>query len=184
MREWGKEVGWVGGDEWGSVVYHYSRMKPYLTPNPTLAFIIEWVFLIVSILLVFSPFLYLGIRKWRRHLSVNWKQVIGAYLVSFAIYPIWDWWLFGKVDRWIYESYINTHWLQNAFLESSVRIIPVLIIVWPLLIFYSNKLVKEKIIKKDMIILAFVAIGLFILLLLLLVFMIGWSLTTVGSQYF
>ncbi len=113
-------------------------------PNSFLALVIEWGILLISILLVFSPFIYLGIRKWRKHLSVNLWHVIGAYLISFAIYPIWDWWILGKVDRLIYNNHFSYGWLREAFSDAGFRMIFVVGISWPLFVFYSSILIKKR----------------------------------------
>jgi hypothetical protein len=159
-------------------------MKPYLTPNPALAFVIEWGVLILSILLVFSPFIYLGIRKWKKHLPITWKQIFISYFSSFLIYYVWDWVVLDKLDRWIYNSYINSGWLQNAFFNPSFRMIFINIITWPLLVFYCTKLVKERFTRKNFIISLLVAIAMFILLTSILAFMTAWALTNIGSKYF
>ncbi|MFZ2484390.1 MAG: hypothetical protein WAX80_02650 [Minisyncoccia bacterium] len=160
-------------------------MKPYLTPNPTLAFVIEWGVLIISILLVFSPFIYLGIRKWKRHLLINWKQVIGAYLSSFAIYFVWEWVILDKLDQFISNNYINAGWLQNAFFDPGFRMIFVVVITWPLLVFYCSKLVtRERFTLLNFITSFIISILLFCGLVVLLFYAMAAALGYAGSHYF
>ena len=159
-------------------------MKPYLTPNLSLAFVIEWGVLIISILLVFSPFIYLGIRKWKWYLSVSWKQIIASYFLSFAIYYIWEWVFLDKLDRFIYNNYVNTGWLQDAFYNPSFKMIFIVMVVWPLLIFYSTKLIKEKFTRKNLIMSLITASIFFVLIVLLAVFLAVSRLSIIGNKYF
>ena len=159
-------------------------MKPYLTPNPTLAFVIEWGVLILSIILVFSPFIYLGIRKWKKHLPISWKQILASYFSSFLIYYVWDWIILNKLDRYLYNNYINSGWIQNAFLNPSLKMILILTITWPLLVFYCTKLVKEKFTLKNFIVSLVISVILFCIIIVFLIFLIGAALTSVGKNYF
>lgn len=159
-------------------------MKPYLYPNSTLAVIIEWGILILSILLVFSPFIYLGVRKWKKHLLITWKQVFSSYFLSFLIYYVWEFVILDKLDRWIYNSYINSGWLQDAFLNPSFKMIFIVVIGWPFLVFYCTKLVREKFVLKSFLISLFIAVVTFIVLISILFFMMAWVLTIVGNKYF
>lgn len=160
-------------------------MKPYLLPNPNLAFVIEWGVLIISILLVFSPFIYLGIRKWKKHLLVSWAHVAGAYLLSFVIYPIWDWWILGKVDRYIYDNYVNSGWLQDAISDPGFRMIFIVVIAWPLLVFYSSKLItKGRFTLLNFIISLGASILLLIALVALWAFLVVVGLGYIGRTYF
>lgn len=160
-------------------------MKPYLTPNPTLAFVVEWGILIISILLVFSPFIYLGFRKWKRNLSVGWLHVIGAYILSFAIYLIWDWWILGKVDKWIYNNFTNTHWLQQAIFKPSFRMIFIATIGWLIMVFFSSVLIKNKPYNLIHFISALaISIAMFFVLLKVWMFLTVVALGQIGSNYF
>lgn len=159
-------------------------MKPYLTPNPPLAFVIEWGVLLLSILLVLSPFIYLGIRKWKKHLPISWKQVFISYLSSFAIYFIWELVILDKLDSWIYNSYVNSGWLQDAFFKPSFRMIFMVATLWPILIFYCTKLVKEKFTLKNFIVSLVISILFFCGLVVLLFFLMTIAMGSIGRNYF
>ena len=107
------------------------------------AFVIEWGIFIASIFLVFSPFIYLGFRKWRKNLAVSLWQVVGAYLLSIAIFPTWNWFILGKVDRFIYNNHQNLSWLQDAVSDPGFKMIFVGVIGWSLLAFYCGVLLKK-----------------------------------------
>ena len=160
-------------------------MKPYLTPNPILAFVIEWGVLILSILLVFSPFIYLGIRKWKKHLLISWKQIFISYLSSFAIYYVWDWVILNKLDRWIYNSYINSGWLQDAFFDPSFKMMFIVVIGWPLLIFYVVMALKQgKFTLKNFVLSLIVAIIFFASMVIIWLYLMVIGLGYIGSYYF
>jgi len=126
-------------------------------------YIAEWLILSISILLVFSPFIYLGVKKWKRHLSVNWWQVILAYILSVLFFYVFDWVILGKLDKLIYSNYQELGWIQDAITDAGSHMIIIVIIVWPLLVFYCTKLVKEKLTVLN-----------FVLSLLFALLMFGW----------
>lgn len=159
-------------------------MKPYLNPNPTLAFIIEWGVLIISLLLVFSPFIYLGIRKWKRHLPVSWKQVFASYFFSFLIYFVWEWIILNKIDRYIYNNFINTWWLQSAIGDPGFKMIFIIILGWPTLVFYCIKLVKGKFTKKNFVISLFIAILGILMLFFITLYWAVVGLAQIANKYF
>jgi len=160
-------------------------MKPYLTPNPTLAFFIEWGVLIISILLVFSPFIYLGIRKWNKHQEISWVDVILSYIQSFIIYFIWEFIIIHKIDRYIYNNYINTGWLQDAVGDPGFKMIFIVVLGWPLLIFYSIMAIKQgKFTLKNFIVSLVIAIALFASLVSLWIFLVMVGLGYIGRTYF
>lgn len=159
-------------------------MKPYLTPNPTLAFVIEWGVLIISILLVFSPFIYLGIKKWKKHLQISWKQIFASYFLSFLIYYVWEVVIIGKLDRFVYKNYINTTWLQDAITNPGFKMIFVVVTMWPILVFYSTKLVKERLTLLDFFVSLGISTLLFCSFVILLFYLMAVALGYVGRTYF
>src|SRR3989344_2114178 len=114
-----------------------------MTPNPIMEFVVEWGVLLVSILLVFSPFIYLGIRKWRKHLSVTFMQVIGAYLISFFLY-VSEWIVLNKLDVWSYSNFPNAQWIRDAIFSPFFRTIFITGLAWPALVFYCSVLIKKR----------------------------------------
>ncbi|KKQ83222.1 MAG: hypothetical protein UT07_C0008G0029 [Parcubacteria group bacterium GW2011_GWB1_38_8] len=158
-------------------------MKPYLTPNPTLAFVIEWGVLIISILLVFSPFIYLGIKKWKKNLPVSWKQVVGAYVSSFAIYFIWEWVILVKIDMWLYNGFTNTGWLRNVLSGPSFKMIFITMFGWPLLAFYCTKLIRDKFTFLNLSLTGVFGLIFLILLFILYMFLSVSALVNIGNNY-
>ena len=159
-------------------------MKPYLTPNLSLAFVIEWGILIISILLVFSPFIYLGIRKWKQHLLVNWKHVIGAYLLSFALYSL-HFWVLSKVDSFLYDNHPNSSWLQHAIANVLFHELFMIIPLWSLLIFYCSKLIiKSRFSLLHFIISLALSILLFFSLIVVTLYLMAVTLGSIGRNYF
>ncbi len=154
--------------------------------NSILAFVLEWGVLIISIFLVFSPFIYLGIRKWKKHLPVNWWQVIGAYLSSFAIYIMWDWWILVKVDDWLLHSvYADANWWRRVLYNPGFKMIFITLIAWPALVFYSCKLmIKEKFTLLNFVLSLIISISLICGLIALYAFVMVVILGQIGSKYF
>lgn len=111
--------------------------------NTILAFIIEWGTLLISILLVFSPFIYLGIRKWKRHLSVNLGYIIAGYILSFLIF-LFIFYIAHRVDRWVYNNHSDYMWLMNSVGEALSHSILFDPLLWVLLVFYCNKLLRNR----------------------------------------
>jgi len=106
-------------------------------------YIAEWLILIVSILIVFSPFIYIGIKKWKWHQMVSWVQVLLAYILSIAIYYIW-WIVISKIDRFIYNNHLLGKWAFDVIDFSAEAMVFSVILIWPFLVFYSTKLVKGR----------------------------------------
>lgn len=159
-------------------------MKPYLTPHPTLAVFLEWGILVVTILLVFSPFIYLGFRKWKKHLPVDIKWVLFSYFCSFWIYIAWDLVLLSKIDRFIYNNYINTGWLQDAITDPGFKMIFINVLGWPLLVFYCTKLMKNRFTRRNFILSFLTSLLFFCVLAGILIFAIGAAFAYAGSHYF
>ncbi len=115
---------------------------------------------------------------------VNWKQVIYSYLYSFIIYFVWEWVILNKLDRFIYNNYINTGWLQDAVTDPGFKMIFVVVISWPMLIFYSMKLVKEKFSLFNFIVSLTVTMLFFCGLVVLWFYVMVIGLGYIGRTYF
>src|SRR3989344_4127824 len=130
-------------------------MKPYLTPNPTLAFVIEWGVLIISILLVFSPFIYF----------------------------IWEWVILVKIDMWLYNGFTNTGWLRNVLSGPSFKMIFITMFGWPLLAFYCTKLIRDKFTFLNLSLTGVFGLIFLILLFILYMFLSVSALVNIGNNY-
>src|SRR5690606_11986979 len=108
-----------------------------------LAEVVGWFIFIASFLIVFSPFIYLGYRKWKKKLPISWLAIILSYLFSFTIYWALEWNLVFLIDDILRESYRNSWWLRDAMSDSEARMFFCVIFAWPLTVFYVFKIKFE-----------------------------------------
>jgi hypothetical protein len=143
--------------------------------------IVEWLILIVSILVVFSPFIYLGIRKWKKHLSVTLLHVLIGYLFSFCIYSI-NLWAMSSISDLTYPKYIL---LENVLDDVIFHQIFIVIPIWSLLIFYCSKLIiKNRFSIWHFLVSLIFSILLFSGLVALLFYLMAIGLGYIGRTYF
>ncbi|MEK7176745.1 MAG: hypothetical protein AAB719_00385 [Patescibacteria group bacterium] len=154
-------------------------MKPYLTPNEPLAFVIQWGLLIVSILLVFSPFIYLGIRKWKKQLTVGWWQVMGAYIASVVIFVFYMYFASSKLGDWLVAKY---PWLDYPFVEALSHLLLVFPLVLVLSVFYSTLLIRSKFTILNIIVSILIAAIITWIFILLLPYAVGLMLGYIRSH--
>ncbi len=118
-----------------------------------------------------SPFIYLGVRKWKKHLLINWVHITAGYIMSFLIYAFHVWVL------------SNTSFRQsdNIFFREFFIVIP----LWSLLVFYCSKLlvVKPYSIWHFLISLA-ISIVMFCSLIAVLFYAMVVALGYIGRNYF
>lgn len=162
----------------GILLYYYC-MKTYLEPNETIAFLVEWGGFVVFLALVLAPFLIIRYR-WFRPTRI-W-HIVGAYAASFGVLiPLIL--IINKIDRLIYYNFINTHWIQEPLGNILFRG-NILLLIWPLLIFYSTKLLFGNLTKKRFFIALTIAILFLALLLYIMMYIIAAGLGQIGQEHF
>ena len=114
----------------------------YFSIGSPFAEFVMWIYGTISVLLVFSPFIYLGYRKWKKKLPVSWWMVFGAYFSSALIYVIWNIAIWAALDELLRRYYVNYWWLTNALLEGGAGPFFGIIIGWPLSPIYILMAIK------------------------------------------
>lgn len=155
-------------------------MKPYLEPNPLLAFFIEWGGLVLVLALVLSPFAIILLRRFR---PTRWKHIILAYVSSFVMFAL-VFFVISKIDKWLLSNFINTAWIQQPLRNILFRETLVLLLVYPLSTFYSVKLLYNKFTKKRFFISLAIAFLFFVTLVTILTYFVVWGLGHIGRTYF
>ena len=155
-------------------------MKPYLVEQPTLAFLIEWGGLILVLALVFSPFFIIRLQRFR---PSRWQHILAAYFLSATLLLLTE--IFAsKLDRWVYESFINTGWLQDSIGNIIFKLFFIIPIVYPILIFYSTKLLFGKFTTLNLAVSLVLSLLFFVSLVALVAYLVAWGLGQIGMNYF
>lgn len=149
--------------------------NPFSIGSP-FAELVMWIYGTISVLLVFSPFVYLGYRKWRRHLPISWWMVFLAYIISPIIFWVWSWWIWGLTDSLLQKYYSNSWWITNALLEGGAGPFFGVIVGWPALIFYVVWIKFEHFTLKSFLLSTTLAIVMFMALAGLAAYLIAWGL--------
>lgn len=154
--------------------------KPFLQPNETLAFLIEWGGLILFLALVLAPFFVLLLKKFR---PTRWHHIVLAYLSSFGILSCLIF-IISTIDTWFLNNFVNTAWLNDPLDNIIFRSTLPLLSSWPLAIFYSTKLLYKKFTKKRFFISLGLSILFFITLVVILAYVVVVGLGHIGRTYF
>lgn len=154
--------------------------KPYLEPNPLLAFFIEWGGLVLVLALVLSPFAIILLRRFR---PTRWKHIILAYVSSFAMFALLIF-IDSKFDRWLLNNFINTAWIQQPFEDIALKELLLMLLIYPLSTFYSTKLLYNKFTKKRFFIALVITLLFFVTLVTILFYVMAIVLGQIGSTYF
>jgi hypothetical protein len=126
--------------------------------------IIEWGGTIFLIALILSPFAVIAHRRFR---PTRWWHVVGAYGVSFALLVGTELFL-THFDQWLIHTYFNSVDLYSAYSDATFNPHPFLLFTYPLLVFYSTRLLRGSFNTERFIRASLLAFGLFILLLFLI----------------
>lgn len=156
-------------------------MKPYLEPNATVAFLVEWGGFVLFLALVLAPFFIIRYR-WFRPTRI-W-HIVGAYAASFGVFVLYEY-ITGVIhDDWLRNNFINYGWLSTALSDGELKTWLVLSITWPLSIFYSTKLLYLNLTKKRFFIALLIAVLFFLILITIMMFVVASVLGQIGQQYF
>lgn len=132
--------------------------------------IFEWVLTILSLLIMFSPFFIIRLKKFE---PVGWKHVIYAYLISFILFFAVEWvieLITQKIVGWTFVRIADEIFEKILFLP---------LLIWPLFIFYGTKIIYKKFNFKNFLLSLIASIALFGILVLisfwLMVLGLAWA---------
>ena len=97
--------------------------------------VIGWGGMLVLILVILSPFLIIRFRYFR---PTHWWHIAGAYGISFVIYFFLL--LNTPVNHWFIYNIFNSPELYQAFDAAIFKTFILFVPIYPLLTFYSAKL--------------------------------------------
>ena len=133
-----------GARLWGQGWFVYVHMlnlvmglAEFLRDNQAIvAPIIEWGGALLLLAIVLSPFLIIRHSFFK---PTRWWHIVGAYAGSFFVF-VASFYLIGKIDQWLIQTYLNTVELYGAYEDATFKHILWLLLTYPLLTFYSTKL--------------------------------------------
>jgi len=141
--------------------------------------IIEWGGALLFITVVLSPFLII-----RHHFfkPTRWWTIVGAYVASLFIF-ITNYFLLEKVGQWILHGYLTTMELDGAFFNAILKHNLWLLLAWPLLIFYSTKLMYGSFTKKRFIIASLVTVVFTVVMLRIVLYVMMYGLGALVGNF-
>ena len=113
------------------------KLAEFLVENQSwVAPVIEWGGAILLTLVVISPFFIIRHRIFR---PTRWWHIVGAYVGSVLVYLV-IWYLINVIDQWAIQNYFVTFELSGAYSGAILKEFLWLMIAYPLLVFYSSRL--------------------------------------------
>jgi len=133
--------------------------------------IIEWGGLLLLLFITFSPFLIIRHRMFK---PTRWRHIVGAYASSFLIFvAIYQ---FYNVSGEIFESFLSIGDLYYSYDMAFIRNIFLPMFIYPLLVFYSAKLLHETLSKKVLLASMIFSIILFTILFAIAIYFVAYGL--------
>jgi len=155
-------------------------MTTYLTNSGFLVPLIQWGGLVLILALVLCPFFIIRLPRFK---PAKWRHIIGAYLISFVTYFA-TYYLWITLDEWAANNRVYNYYLvQSPFFFGLFWATNALLIGYPLLIFYSSKLLYGSINRKRFYISLGIAIPMFILLVSTIIFVMAYGMGQ-AAKYF
>lgn len=132
-------------------------MQEVFWQTPFFADIVQWITFAILLLLVFSPFIVISLKRFR---PVKWYYVAITYVVSWFIYTDLSYYLVNSLAR--YLSHISG--FTNIVLSLDSTYFDVghwLFIFWPLSVFYVVRLLRGSFTFKNFLTALFFAVLIF-----------------------
>jgi hypothetical protein len=156
-------------------------MTTYLTNSGFLVPLIQWGGLVLILALVLCPFFIIRLPRFK---PTKWRHIIGAYLISFVTYFA-TYYLWMKLEDWILNKHFyNYYKVEDPFFFVFLWTINTLILSYPLLVFYSTKLLYGSINRKRFYISLGIALLMLAILIWILILYIFAGLAQIGNKYF
>lgn len=140
--------------------------------------ILKWGLLSISTLVIFSPFVYLGVRKWHQNKPVYLWHAVTVYLASFLLF-------IGTV--WVVAScgkLANTWEVLDVFDSVNSYLFFVCAFLWPLQTFYLAKLVRNTLTFLNAFVALLIACGIFAGLVLVFAYALAYAFGSILSNHF
>jgi hypothetical protein len=112
-------------------------VNEFLVANQTVMVpVIQWGLLFVLLAIVLSPFMLIRLRMFR---PTRWWHIVGAYVGSFLNFFLLQLFL-NHIDQWLTRNLFTTWEMSGAYTNAHILHWVLLVPIYPLLLFYSTKM--------------------------------------------
>lgn len=140
--------------------------------------IIEWGGLFLLLFIILSPFLAIRHQYFK---PTRWWHVVGAYTASFLIY------LFlvfnSTIDQWLIHNMLNSIELSDAHFQANWKILLLFIVIYPLLVFYSARILYGSFNLKRFLVSVLISTALFVMLSVLFIGLMVYGLGQASMNF-
>jgi len=134
--------------------------------------VIEWGGLLFLLFITFSPFLIIRHRVFR---PTRWWHIVGAYVFSIFTFLIFQLLFFGEYLKY-FEGILRSGGVYKTYETAFIKFTNLHVFIYPILVFYSAKLLYKNLSKKVLLVSTIFAMGLFVISAAIVIYFVAYGL--------